>query len=475
MSESLSTSRNHEWKRRAVLALVGVLAYLVLPAALGHSTRPPGHFVALAQSFLHGTTKITAKKDSGLRTDELIPAHRPEIIEYETLPDGTQKEVEKNDWEFYCPYPPLPAVLLMPFVWLFGSAVRVELVCRVVSILNILIFDASLRRLSVRLYMPPLSGFARTAMTALFAFGTAMWHNAFMGSDWQLAHAVALMFMLLALREYSNKYRLGQIGLFVSCALAARPTAAIGLLFFLLAVRRNSPDREAENPRKLYMHSLFSSFFFMALILFSTANLLAIYNRSRFYRGLDFGYTRMLLSGEGQRLMAEYGQFNIAFIPRNFFWFFLAPLWLRADGRFPWLGYDPHGLSLFIASPALIYAIVVIYHSFKKSSGGPMEQMPSSASLGGDTAFEGDRQRRWIVWSAAITMICTLVPLLMYFNTGFWQFGHRFSLDYLVPLMVLVLAGITTRPSKWAYALIGLSILMQTWGICFDSVARIPV
>ena len=121
---------------------------------------------------------------------------------------------------------------------------------------------------------------------------------------------------------------------------------------------------------------------------------------------------------------------NVAFIRGAAFWYCLAPPWPRPAHQFPWLGYDPRGMSLFLASPAFVYAIVGIRRAWSNAA---------------------------VRHATAACAVC-LVPLLLYFNTGYWQFGHRFSMDYLPMLMVLVLAGTGSRPSRLAWALAGLSV-----------------
>ena len=72
------------------------------------------------------------------------------------------------------------------------------------------------------------------------------------------------------------------------------------------------------------------------------------------------------------------------------------------------------------------------------------------------------RGRRPLVRGAWLATALLLAPALTYYNTGWYQFGYRFALDFLVPLLVLlatvgqprlprgmkalILAGIAVRP-----------------------------
>ena len=403
-----------EWAGRLGLLAVAAVVYLGLPQLRYAGDLSGQHFAELAQAFLRGRLAIEITPQAlanGLVVEELIPS--------------------PVDGRFYCAYPPLPALVLLPFVAIVGEGLRVSLACRLVSVLNVLLFDAFLVRLPPRLGWRRLEIGPRVLFDLLFAFGTATWHVSVLAGDWHLAHTVALAALLLALREWAAAGPPLRIGCFVGLASLARPTCAFTLPFFLLPRLRARAWREA------------AALVGGPLVALS---LLGLYNQVRFGSPLDFGYDRMLLTGGGKELMARYGQFHPRFIARNFFWFFLAPPWPIEGGRFPFLGYDPYGLSLFFASPALAYALVALWRSWR---------LP-------------------LVQYAAAGIGACLIPLLLYFNTGFGQFGHRFSMDYLPLLMLLVVIGMGPRPGRWASALIALSIGIHALAIWYSPVAEIP-
>ena len=399
--------------RLALLATASAV-YIALPALLDAGDSSGQHFTELAYAFLQGKLAIEVTPQAlarGLATEELIPSPIP--------------------GHFYCAYPPLPAVLLLPFVTIFGPAIRVAWACRIVSTLNVLLFDACLARLPQRLGWQRLNLLPRAMLDLFFAFGTSVWHVSLLGGDWHLAHAVALAALLLAMREWAAADRPLVVGCCSGLAILARPTCGLTALFFLLPLLRARAWR--------------------AIALFVIGPLVAVcmlggYNQARFGTPLDFGYDRMLLTGAGRDLMARYGQFDLHFVATNFFRFFLAPPWPLAHGRFPFLGYDPYGLSLFLASPAMLYALVGVWRGYR---------LP-------------------FVRDAAAGIGACLVPLLLYFNTGFGQFGHRFSMDYLPLLMVLVLAGMGPRPSRLAYGLLSLSIAIHGVAIASTPITQIP-
>jgi hypothetical protein len=398
--EIVKTSKNAGAWPCWALVLVAIAAYFGTPRFTGAIVPALNHFPRYAEAFLHGQLGISPIDNPRLPISELIPSADMSL--------------------FYCPYPPLPAILLMPFVAVFGGGVTSAIACRVMSVINVLLFDMCLARIPAKLGQPTFTNANRFLIGAFFALGTVTWHNAHAGGDWHLAHAVTLSAELLALHEFLGKNRPLWIGGFLAMVFMTRPTAVLSCLFVLFPLlRRPSAGAIAR----------------CATLPVAAIVLLGSYNAARFGNPFDFGYSRMWLTGAGKQLMETYGQFHPHFVPRNFFWFFLAPPWTRPDAAIP-LGFDPNGLSLFLASPALLFCFV----SLRKE------------------------RRTVLVRDALLSIALCLIPLLMYFNSGYVQFGHRFSMDYLAPLMLITIIGMGTQPSIGAIGLMILSIAIQAGG-----------
>jgi len=57
------------------------------------------------------------------------------------------------------------------------------------------------------------------------------------------------------------------------------------------------------------------------------------------------------------------------------------------------------------------------------------------------------------------------LPSLLYFNTGSYQFGYRFALDWLPLGVVLIAIQCRAGIRGWHKALIAASCLMHLWGV----------
>ena len=67
-----------------------------------------------------------------------------------------------------------------------------------------------------------------------------------------------------------------------------------------------------------------------------------------------------------------------------------------------------------------------------------------------------------------LTVLATALPSLLYNNSGYVQLGYRFSLDYMVFLMMILAVG--NRPlSRWWKGLVLLSIPINLFlAVVFD-------
>ena len=89
------------------------------------------------------------------------------------------------------PFPPLPAVFLLPFVAVWGLATDDQRLFTLLAAIDVAICWWMLGRLDIRLAI-------RAATTAFFAFGTVFWYSAQLATTWYQAHIVAVGLTMLA-------------------------------------------------------------------------------------------------------------------------------------------------------------------------------------------------------------------------------------------------------------------------------------
>jgi hypothetical protein len=393
-----------------VLLYCGLAVIPVLLAVIHAIKQPAGgsqHFIYLADGWLHGHLYL------------------------HDVPVNTQ-DYTLHDGHWYVALPPLPAVLLLPLVAIFHLSDQdaVSLIFSVaMGLLNSWLMLGVLKRFPHSL-STGLSGEGVMWYTALFALGTEHLYAMLQGNVWFIAHIVTTTFLLLYTGETFGKRRPFVAGLYLGLASLSRITALFTFpLFVLLTISSHFADRKVRGDQLLPWQALLH--FFAVLGIFVAAMLM--YNLARFGSLFDFGYSTMNVNSLLRSNLYTYGQFSPHFIPTNLRYMLLDPP--RLLSQMPYLSFSPLGTGIFWTMPALVFAFLAF-------------------------RYKEDRA------PAALLASCLLpaIFLLLYFNTGWYQFGYRFVLDFLPFALLLAILGMRAVPGKSEKVLIVLSIAMNIWG-----------
>lgn len=378
----------------------GVLLITIVASAIflaTTSTEPTNfdYFVRLADAFLQGR----------LYVDE-APAWLNELV-----PGG-------GGW--YVVYPPVPALLLMPFVAAFG----LEFPQNVASCL--------LAGLSVGLAWLMFGRFAlgrwrRLALTAVFGFGTVLWYVAEVGSAWYLGHVCAVLFSTLAMILVLDRRWPVLVGLFLGLAAISRlPVALASVGVWLMVIGVGWPPRIPAD-RLLALRRT---------VLFGLGMAIPVggyfaYNLARWGTLLDQGYT--LIPGVLEDpIYAKHGIFAIEYIPRHIHAIFLQS-WNYVDDP-PFIQPNWFGLGLFLTTPLLVWLVRARPSDFR-------------------------------VFGPLVASTLVLIPIVTHGNVGLTQFGYRFSLDIQVFLFVILATVFERGMSRLAWVAAIASIAICAYGI----------
>lgn len=370
-----------------VLFVAFLAAHLGSIALFGSFATPAeAYFPDLAAAFLHG------------RLDLADP--------------GTTHDLTSSGGRWYVPFPPLPALLMLPLVLLAPGFSTVAF-CAVFGAANVALVALGLDGLARRGWVP-LDRAAVGWLTVLFA--GLQWAMAVSGTVWFLGQVCAFTFAALALVVAVRTPQGGAplSGAALGLAVLGRPDLVLTLPLLVAVGRR------AGWPARAYA---------ACLAPVAVAGLaLAGYNAARFGDPFDLGYATQQVAPELRAALEAHGQFDLAFVPENLRVMLLAgPRW-TADGPVP----DPRGMSLLLTAPALLY--------LARARGGVL-------AVGA-----------WIALGAA------LVPLLLYYNTGWAQFGYRFALEFLLPVLVLLAHAVGATPSRSFRVLVTLGVVVDALG-----------
>ncbi|MBI4526067.1 MAG: hypothetical protein HY695_19895 [Deltaproteobacteria bacterium] len=343
--------------------------FVLLLARSFFFTEPEQHFSYLAESFLHGK------------------------VFFLEATDGKWDDTAPFEGKFYWPQGPFPALLILPFVWIFdrlGAFFFQGYLSFFLVISTLVLIYRSARRLEYD---------GESAFFFAFAFATCSYLGvALVTWSWYFAHVVAVSFLWLAIHEWLGQKRYGLIGVLFAGVTATRLTAGLGIIFFALDLLFK---RIELRKKTLAFVRLLSPVIIMSA-------LLAGYNFVRFGNFLETGYSFQLVAQETAELRKR-GILSLAHVPMNFYWAILGlPIFnFGSSNQIPPVLANPWGMSIFLTSP---YLVLLFWQRYPKL------------------------QDKFLLLTSGVVAFAAF----LFFGVGYRQFGYRFSLDFL-PLLFLLL------------------------------------
>jgi hypothetical protein len=326
----------------------------------------------------------------------------------------TDADIASRSKKYYVSFPPFPALLLLPAVAIRGMRANDVIFTVMLAPLGPMFLFLILRALSRR------GDSSRTAiedlwLTAMFGLGTVYYYSSVLGSVWYTAHIVATALAGAFLFASLDARFPITAGMLLGALTLTRPQMGfIGIFFLYEAWRRG----------KLTLPT-------MVRIGLPVIAFLAVggwFNWARFGSPTEFGH--FYLNVRWTDRIQRYGLFNYEFLARNLTAAFaLTPKLLP---KAPYFQISWHGMSMLLTTPALIYLL------------WPHRK---------DTIHT-------VLW---IALAPTALLSLLYQNDGWVQFGFRFSIDYLLLLIMLLAVG--GRPmTRTMKALIIIGIAVNLFG-----------
>ena len=375
-------------KKVKLLALtLGLFAFVIYFLTSAGKT-PYDYFTRLASSFLEGKYYLT-EKPSWLT--ELIP----------------------SDGKYFVVYPPMPAILSIPFQFLLKGGFQQQYLAHFLGagivVLVCLISWKVKKDRKLVLWSGLLAG-----------VGNIIWYLSSNGSSWYLGQISAAFFMSAAIFEALNKKRAFLAGIFVGAAFLSRlhTILCLPLIIYLIF------DKKSWIKKLFYLGMGIAPF-----VLFNF-----YYNFVRFGTIFDQAYFILpRILNETRSPWFIYGVLNTAYIPNNLitmFWSF--PIFLN---RIPFIQPNWNGLSIWITTPAFIYTL------------------------------KSDIKER-LTQVSWLSIILILLVVVSHGGNGFSQFGYRFAVDFYPILLLLKIKGVASRGLRWHHwVLLTLSVTVNLWGV----------
>jgi len=360
--------------------VAGTLALIVIALFAHGRSSPYNNYVLLAQALLHGHAWIA------------WPGNYIDALPF--------------NGQYYIIEGPMPAVLLLPFVAIFGTLNQTALAVVLGAVAIGAAFELGER------FGVPLQ--TNVWVCAFLLAGTDLLWCAMLGDVWFIAHVCAVCFTMLALVELAGSKRAWLVALWAGCAILSRFDLVLALPVYAYLLG----DRERVRS--------------FASVLVPIAVVWIGYNLARWGTWYDIGYTAWY--HQDQAGMPTGSPFRLQYFPYELWSFFIqAPQRIAA---YPYLAPSISGVALTWTSPALVLA------------------------------FFARKPVRWVValWVAAA--LCA-APNFVYYVNGFAQFGMRHALDFEPFLVALIFLAARERLPRWGMALMAYSMVVGFWGVWF--------
>ena len=463
-------------KTRWLVVAAGLfLAFAALAVySLTRVDRYYDHFVWQAAAFLEGQAAIRYPVEG-------IVGVSGNAYFQDVLPIATNDGVPRG----LLPFPPLPALVLLPFVAAWGLATDDQAIFTILAAVDVAICWWALGQLPVR---PAV----RAIATLFLAFGTVFWFTAQVTTTWYQAHIVAVGLALLAVGIAAGADRSASeepggeavadhaarpplhalramlwvdrrqfvAGLLFGLACTARLTVVFGAPFFALV------GSGGDWRRRGWSAGLGAALPLLALVLYNVATTGHI-----FHPAYDYLY---VLESNGYPTLGYHPEWAVEdprYIPQNIGIALLGMPDIMPTALPDSLAVNPipvctepgavrglfdlecplavprdTGMSVLLTSPAWLLAV------------------PALRAYG----------RSRLVTGAALAIVVISVVNLMHFSQGWVQFGYRFSNDaapFALPLVALGTEWLARRHG-WALpvvaGLVVLSIAINLWGVIWS-------
>ncbi|MBI5620463.1 hypothetical protein HY949_01660 [Candidatus Gottesmanbacteria bacterium] len=252
------------------------------------------------------------------------------------------------------------------------------------------------------------------ACAFLYAFGSMQYYLSTVGSIWQINQVVSTFFGVMGTALIFRKkrtvlhYTLSSI--FYAIASLGRPI--VGLLVVIPMV-------------VWFWERSWRTFVAVMVPLSIVFTMHLVYNAARFDSPLETGHRYLTEAPELADKREQFGMLSPVFVPTNTWHMLLAP------PKFSWakgfnMDIDLMGNSIFWLSPMLLFALGTL-----------------------PWIWSGKHKLHALIAAVWSGIVLTAMPSLLYYNTGWMQFGYRYALDFSFLLVFLIYLRFQGRFRLW--------------------------
>jgi hypothetical protein len=462
--------RTARWLAVAAGLLLAIAALAIY--SMTRVDRYYDHFVWQAAAFLEGHAAIRYPVEG-------VVGVSGNAYFQDVLPIATSDGVPRG----LLPFPPLPALVLLPFVAIWGMATDDQAIFTILAAVDVAICWWALGQL-------PVGWAIRALGTIFFAFGTVFWFTAQVTTTWYQAHIVAVGLTLLAVgiavrRDHGSVRDARHVGV----PPAASPGSSIpralavdrwqfvaGLLFGLACTARLSvvfgaPFFALVGSGGGWRRRTWSAGLGAALPLLALAAYNLLTTGHLLHPAYDYLY---VLESNGYPSLGYHPDWAVEdprYIPHNLGIALLGLPDLLPRALPDSLAIQP---TLVCTDPGAVRGLFDVDCPLAVPRDTGMSVILTSPAYLLALPALRDYGRSRLVTGAVLAIVLISVVNLMHFSQGWVQFGYRFSND--VAPFALLLAALGTerlvrgrpRASLVAGGLLVVSVAINLWGVLWS-------
>jgi len=444
------------------------------------------HFVWQADAYLHGRAwfPFPVPPGAGLPQNDYFNDVFP-VLDAAGAPTGRA----------LLPFPPLPALVLLPFVAIWGLATDQEMVAIALGGLGVLATWWMLGGLRIRATV-------RALTTVLFATGSVWWWAAAVGSTWYLAHLVAVNVALLAVgvalrndreaadedpwdederetarrdpdedagmsrvrRLWRSAWPPDQSQMLAGLLLGIAVTARLSLVFaapFLIFVGGG------RTRLRRVLSAALGGVVPVGLLLGYTF----LTTGSFMHPGYDYQYQLEAYGYPSLGYHTDWSVEDIRYVPQNS----TIMLW-QAPYVFPDIKPDTLGfgdVTQLCTEPGAQRTLFDLACPLAIPSDVGTSILLSAPGLLLSLFAFRNRAFARLAMGSGVAVLIVMIFNLAHFSQGWVQWGYRFSLDFLpflLPMVALGAARADGRPRLLAWVLVVAGLLVNLWGVTWGRI-----
>lgn len=367
----------------------------------------------------HGTGKL------GYDLDFYNPLARSFLAGRLDIPNP----IENHDLSFFngkwYPYwGPLPALLLIPFQIVMGRYIPAGYLSLFFGSLNVVTVWLIISRVGEEYFANKLTLFFRALLLIFFALGTSHVYVSGRSGVWYVSQVVSLLPFLLAFYILIKKQLSLKDYFFASLLIGLNflNRSSLVLLAVFLFLRLFDSQKD-----------LFKKAITACLPLVFFAGIYLVYNYLRFGSPFDSGVNYQNIYPFDPAKVMPYGTFSWKYIPRNFWLMFLELPKVVINNGAPSLKLNFEGMSIFFVSPLYLAAFLSL--------------------------VKNNRLVRSL-WLGAVVL---MIPIVFLFSPGLYQFGIRYSLDFSILLIALIIFGLKGKINLFMLAATAVAVILNIY------------